>query len=478
MLPLLLTTLLLSSVPQQDSVPGAPAASDWSRFRGPNGDGVAAVTGLPVRFGPEQNRAWRTPLDPGRSSPVFGAGALFLTSSTDAALQVHALDPGTGAIRWTRELERAHREEIYSANDSAAPSPVTDGERVIVFFAELGLVCFSVEGEELWRHPLGPFVSFYGMASSPLLVDETVYLQCDQQQGSFLLAVDAASGEQRWRVEREGLIESWATPVLHPADAPTTLVTAGSYFVCGYDLATGAETWRVGGLGYAPAGSPLVHGDLVLALAPQHAEQPMPPFGGLLADRDSDGDGALSREESEGIWVAEHFGWIDADRSDDITAAEWTFVSDGMSHRSYGLIAIELTGGEDGPAEVWRYRRSLPKVSSPVLYEGLVYLARAGGVLTSVDLATGEATKSERIGKGAAEVHASPVAADGKLFVSNNAGEVVVVRAGPSWEVLAVNDLDEELEASPALYGDALYVRTSEALWCFRDLDTAESGGD
>ncbi|MFT5290755.1 MAG: outer membrane protein assembly factor BamB [Planctomycetota bacterium] len=447
------------------------AAQEWTRFRGPNGSGVSSSTGLPVEFGAEKNVAWKTELPSGRSSPVFTEDALYLTGSDDEKLYVFCLNPADGTRRWTRELDRARREEIYGANDSASPTPVTDGENVYVFFPELGLLAFDGKGEERWRMPLGPFVSFYGMAASPVIVDDTLILLCDQQHGSYLLAVDIATGEQRWRTERTGMIEGWTTPALFPADKPDTIVVLGSFFLCGYALDTGEEKWRKPGMGYAPACSPIVDGDRIFASVQRHAEQPMPSFDSVLADKDADGDGVVTQAEAEGHWMIEHWGWVDANRDDRIDAEEWSFINAGMTNRDYGLFAIDISEGEAGATTTvgWRYKRSLPEVASPLLYDGVIYLVKSGGILTSVDALSGEAIKSERIRSGGSEYHGSPVAADGKLYIPSNVGEISVVSLGGEWELLGVNDLGEPIESSPAVDRDSLYVRTESALYCFRN---------
>ena len=152
---------------------GAPAAAqEWARFRGPNGSGTSAATGLPERFGPKENLRWRTPLAPGQSSPVLGDGVVFVTGADEKNLVVACVELDSGAVRWERRLERARRQEVYPANGSSTPSPVTDGKNVHVFFPELGLVSFDEQGKERWRLPLGPFTSFYGMAGSPASTGE------------------------------------------------------------------------------------------------------------------------------------------------------------------------------------------------------------------------------------------------------------------------------------------------------------------
>lgn len=454
------------------STPSVIGASpqDWMRFRGPNGSGVSASTGLPTEFGPEKNLAWKTELPYSSSSPVFAKNAIYLTASTETQLVVLCLERADGSVRWTREVERARRAEFYPANDSASPTPVTDGENVYAFFPEFGLISFDAQGEERWSLPLGPFNSFYGMSSSPILAGDALILQCDQQQGSYLLAVEHSTGDELWKTERKGMIESWTTPILYPPDAPHTVIVFGSFFVCGYSLATGAESWRLAGMGYTPVLSPLVQGDRIFAGAPDHSEQPLPKWESLAGDADKNEDGKLSAAELLGSPIAEHFGWADADKDGLIDPDEWAFVVAGMSNRDHGLAAIDLEAGSEGvvPTERWRYKRAVPSIATPLLYDGILYLMRDGGLLTTLDAETGEVHKSERVQNGGSEFWPSPVAADGKVFVASNAGDVIVLEAGAEWKVLAVNSVGEEIQATPAIADDALFVRTRSALSCYK----------
>lgn len=448
-------------------------AQDWFRFRGPNGAGVAPGSGLPLEFEPAKNLAWRLDVPDSSSSPVLTQDAVFLTASTPEKLLVLCVERADGSLRWTRELERARTTATYPVNDSASPSPVTDGENVYAFFPELGLVSCDAKGEVRWTVPLGPFVSFYGMAASPIVVGDALVLLCDQQQGSYLLAVERASGAVLWKTERKEMIESWTTPVLFPADAPTTVVVFGSFFVCGYSLENGAELWRHAGLGYAPVCSPIVDGNRIYASTPFHAEEPLPTFEALLTESDADKDGRLSPAEVAVSPIAGHFGWADSDKDDFIDAEEWAFVNAGMSTRDFGLVALELVEreGKLTTQERWRFRRSLPSIATPLLYQGVLYLVKDGGILTALDADTGAVLKSERLPDASSEFHPSPIAADGRVYVASNAGDVYVLAAGGEWKVLGVNSLGEELSATPAIAGDALYVRTSERLYCFRQGD-------
>jgi outer membrane protein assembly factor BamB len=452
------------------ATPTLAPSQDWTRFRGSNGSGTSSATGLPLTFGREQNLRWRAPLAAGHSSPVLGRDAVFLSGADEEGLVVVALASDTGAVRWERRLERARTQEVYPANGSATPSPVTDGANVHVFFPEIGLVSLDAAGKERWRLPLGPFVSFYGMAASPILAGDTLVLLCDQQQGSFLLAVDAATGKERWRTPRTGLIESWTTPVLFPSAAPRSVLTFGTFFVCAYSLATGAEEWRAGRVGYTPVPSPILweRGEdaVLFASVPFHAEAgAMPSFESMSTQFDKDHDARLTRAELAGSGFDEHFGWADANRDALIDSAEWTFIADGMSSKDYGLVAFRL--GAKGPEELWRVKRGLPAIATPLFLDGILYLVKSGGMLTTLDAESGEELGFQRLEGAGGEYDASPVAADGKLFLASQEGVVTVLEAGPEPKVLHRCELGEPIHATPAIGPGALYVRTAAALYRF-----------
>lgn len=452
------------------------SAQEWPRFRGPNGNGTSPAAGLPSSFGPEENLRWRTPFAAGHSSPVLGDGCVFVTGADEQGLVVACLARDTGAVRWERRLERTSQQEVYPANGSATPSPTTDGKNVHAFFPELGLVSLDQDGKERWRLALGPFVSFYGMAGSPILAGDTLVLLCDQQQGSFLLAVDAATGKERWRTDRKGLIESWTTPVLWPAEKPASaampqsILVFGTYFVCSYSLATGAEQWRHGGLGYTPVCSPVLwerpESALLFASVPFQAEGfTLPTFEALSADADKDKDQKLTKSELVGTGFDEHFGWADANRDDVIEAAEWNFIAEGMSSKDFGLVAFEL--GPEEPRELWRHKRGLPGIATPLVADGVLYLIKSGGMLTTLDAASGKELGFLRLEEAGGEYDASPIAADGKLFLASQEGRVTVLAAGPEPKILSHCDLGEPIHGTPALGSDALFVRTDAALYCF-----------
>jgi len=452
-------------------LPASASAQEWPRFRGPNGSGTSGAKSLPSSFGPEENLRWRAPFVPGHSSPVLGDGTVFVTGANDDSLVVASFDRATGKERWKLLHERARKQEVFPANGSATPSPTTDGKSVYAFFPELGLLALdAATGEERWSLPLGPFVNFYGMAASPILAGDALVLLCDQKQGSFLLAVDTATGKERWRTERKGMLESWTTPVLYPAERPEAVAVFGTSFVCGYSLATGQELWRHGSVGYTPVCSPVLwerpEGALLFASVPFQAEGGgFPTFAALCADADKDKDGKLVKGELVSIGWADHFGWLDANHDAFVDAPEWTVIADGMSSKDYGLVAFSV--GAKEAKEIWRHKRGLPGIASPLVADGVLYLVKAGGMLTTLDAASGKELGFQRLEQASGEYDASPVAADGKLFLASQEGRITVLSAGPEPKVLSSCDLAETIHATPAIGDGALFVRTDAALYCF-----------
>jgi len=439
------------------------AAQKWPGFRGPNGAATSSAGGLPTRLDLEHNLRWKRSVPFGRSSPILTNRAVVVTGADESDLYVLAIDRATGEDLWIQTLQRARAEPIHSENDSAAPTPVTDGRNVYAFFPELGLVAFDEDGDEQWVHPLGPFVNYYGMSSSPILAGDTLLLLCDQQQGSFLLAVDPETGKQRWKVERTQSVESFTTPVAYPADAPRQVIVSGSFFVHGYSLENGAELWKLTGFAYSPMPSPTVHDQTLYVCSPHPPEFPMPEFDALLAQHDADQSGQLTASELATSHL--HFGWLDADKDGNLLRDEYEFARAGMRAKDYGLVAIDLSG--ERPVERWRLKKGLPMIASPLFYDGTLYLARDGGLVTTVAASSGEVLARERLPEGIGECFPSPVAADGKIYFVSNSGRVAVLAADSEWNVLSSTKLGEDCFASPAIGTGSVFVRTSEAVYCF-----------
>ena len=351
---------------------------------------------------------------------------------------------------------------LWKANDAASPTPASDGKSLYVFFQDFGLISYSLEGKERWRHALGPFVNFYGIASSPVVAGGLVVMLCDQIKGSFAVAVDAGTGKQRWRRERPEAPDGWAVPVVYRDQ----IVMVGSTRVDGYQLATGETRWWMPLMSNGGMGSAVIHGETVLVTA-TGAEQPWLPAFPSKLDKNGDGKVSAAEAKEEKDW-AEHFGWVDANGDGLLDAKEWE-VARQYGVGEYGAVAIPLHGkGKIEPSAVkWRLKRNLPYVPSALLYDGVFYLVKSGGIVTSVDPETGAILKQGRSSGALGEYFASPVAGDGKIYAVNVEGKMTVLKAGAQWEVLGVNDLGDEAYATPAISGGHLIVRTRGTLYSF-----------
>jgi outer membrane protein assembly factor BamB len=446
-------------------------AQEWPRFRGPKGDGVADGAALPVEFGPGKNLLWRASVPMGRSSPIVVKNRVYLTAVEGEALATLAFDVETGKLAWRRDIARARAHKIYVGNDSATPTPVTDGESLYVFFPDLGLVSFDLDGKERWRLPLGPFDSFYGLSSSPVVHGDTVALVCDQRSGSFAIGVDKSTGRVRWRVERQhALTEAYSTPAIYaPAGGKPQLVVTGARRNDGYDLATGASLWWIGKQGIYPAGSPVLLDNLVIAVAMGGDEPEYPAFDSFREKLDANKDEVLTREEFvKDEEYKDHFGWIDADSDGRIVRAEWDAKRDeSVAERVITGSLIDGEGDRTASNLLWRHKKSFSYLITPLVYRGVLYLVKSGGVVTTLDPRTGAILKAGRTPEAIDQYFASPVAGDGKVYLLSQTGKVTVLKADPQWEILQVNALDETSEATPAIAGGRIYVRTHKALYSF-----------
>ena len=447
------------------------ADGQWTGFRGPNGSGVDSAAGYPVEFSPSKNVVWKTSVPFGQSSPIVIGGRLFLTASDGDRLLTICMDARTGKELWRREIHRERAHKVFRANDPASPTPAADDSGVFVFFPDFGLVSYTPEGEERWRHPLGPFRNFYGMAASPIVAGDLVALVCDQQSGSFVIALDRTTGLQRWKTERPGMTIGWATPmVFRPAKGQAELIVLGSTRLDSYYLATGEPRWwrPLGSMG--ALGTPVSSGDTLFVLTSATAEPWMPAYETVLGKYDKDKDGRLSLQEfRDDPELGEHFGWIDANSDNFIDAQEWN-TARAMGMGEYGAVAIrpENARGQLGPSAIgWRFKKNLSFIPAPLLYRDVYYMVRDGGIITSLNPATGQLLKQGRTPGALGEYYASPIAADGKVFLASGEGKISVLKAAPEWEVLQVTDLGEEIRATPALSDGRIYVRTRGSLYCF-----------
>jgi outer membrane protein assembly factor BamB len=328
--------------------------------------------------------------------------------------RVLALDKSSGRILWSQAAHRGvpKRKRHIKATQANA-TPATDGRIVVASFGSEGLYAYDLRGTLLWTQDLGildpgyagqPDLS-WGFATSPIIYRDLVILQCDIQQNSFMVAFNVKDGSQAWRIERDE-IPAWSTPVIYEGKARTELVTSGSKYYRGYDPLTGQELWRLRDDTQVKVPSPVIHNDLFVL------------SGGNPRGRD--------------VYA------VRANASGDIS-----------------LTAEQ----ESGPHVVWRKTRGSPYTPTPLVYNGLLYVLNDNGVLTAYDAVTGALVYTNRVGATNSTFSASPVAGHGHIYASSEDGEVYTIKAGPKYELVAVNEMGEALMATPAISDGLLIIR-------------------
>ncbi len=475
--------LALSAAARGTERPRVPENEEWSRFRGPNGTGVSSVTGLPTEFGPATNVAWKTPTPPGHSSPVLTPARIFMTGIDGDKLVVLSLDRATGKELWRREVPRLRKGRLELVNGPASPSPVTDGTNVFAFFQDFGLIAFSGDGKELWRLPFGPFNMFYGFGASPILVDGVLILPVDQDTGSYLLGVDPKTGKQRYKVDRPGVISGYSTPTIYqPKNGGTQVLIPESFQLSAYDVKDGHRIWWVRGLACEMKSVVSIQGDTAWVNGWGFSQnQPGTQVATIsweegLKTYDKNHDGRIGVDEVTGgppaldkmLSPRNGFPAFDGDRNGSLDEKEWA-VMRAMLAAENGLLAITLGGRGDmtDAAVKWKYTRPVPQVPSTLLYNNVLFMVNDSGILISFDPATGSVLKQGRL-KGAIDKYfASPVGADGNVFLISQDGTLSVVTAKGDWDIVSVNPLEDEVFATPAFADGRIYVRTKSALYAF-----------
>lgn len=443
---------LAAAAPPQDAPQDAPC---WPGFRGAHARGVADGPELPVTWSLETGRNvdWRTPVAGlAHSSPVVWGRRVFVTTAVRAGgdselsslygspgygageavaqegaheMRVLCFDLETGALLWSRTAY-AGVPAIgrHPKSTHANSTPACDGERVVAFFGSEGLYCYDHEGELLWKRDFGTLDAGapgrddptyqWGFASSPVLHAGRVIVQCDVQGQSFLAALDARTGEEVWWTARDE-DPTWCTPTVHVGAGRAQVIANGYRHAGGYDLATGAELWKIAGGGDVPVPTPIV-ADGIVYLTSSHGR-------------------------SRPIWA------IRAD--------------------AQGLV----TADEACADMLWHEPRRGIYMQTPLVHDDLLYACSDGGVLACLRAKTGEMLYRERLNDGTSGYSASAVASNGKLWFTGESGEVVVVRAGPEFEVLARNELGETCLATPAIANGRLLFRTRGHLLALRARD-------
>jgi outer membrane protein assembly factor BamB len=433
-----------------DPAPNLPAATSaegsWPSFRGPNASGVADGQNLPDRWNGQtgENILWRTPI-PGlaHSSPVVWGDRVFVTSAISSKPNatfkpglygdgdasddrsrhtwvLYAIDKRTGKIVWKRiAFEGEPRNKRHIKSTYASSTPATDGRIVVAWFGSQGVHAYDVNGNALWRVDLGrvdmgayDIPSFeWGPASSPIIWNGLVLLQCDTQTDSFILALDERTGTTVWKTARQEL-PSWGTPTVMAIADRAELVTNASNYIRGYDARTGEELWRLGGSSKITAPTPVVANGLVIVASGRRPERPI--FALRAGAR---GDLTLEKEKTSS------------------TAVAWSKTGRG----SY--------------------------MPTPLVYDGILYALNNDGVFDAYEVETGTEVYRQRLDPVGSGFSASPVAADKRLYLANEDGEMLVVAAGREFRLLSTNTMGELLMATPALSDGVMYVRSSSSLF-------------
>ena len=420
---------------------------EWPSFRGRDASGVADGQNLPLSWNAPKGEhiKWKTRI-PGlaHSSPIVWGARVFVTTAISSARgdgsfrhglygdgdasddtssqqwKLFALDRATGKVLWERTAyEGVPRERRHVKATYANATPATDGRYVVAFFGSQGLYAFDMQGRQLWKKDLGvlnagayDIPSYeWGTASSPIIYKDTVVVQCDMQTGSFLLASDIKTGKTLWKTPREEL-PSWGTPTVYTGAGRAEIITNASNFIRGYDPQTGRELWRLGGSSKITAPTPIFSGDLIVVASGRRPEAP--------------------------IFV------IRAGASGDITLAK---------------------GESSNKSVAWSKQGRGSYMPTPLIYRGHLYVLSNQGVFDCYDLRTGAEVYRERLPHQGGGFSASPVAADGRIYLSSEDGEMFVVKAGAKFELLARNPMGELLMATPAIAAGTMFVRTQHHLF-------------
>ena len=408
---LLLATLLAST---------HAAASNWPSWRGPNGNGTSPEKNLPSEWSTTKNVVWKIDL-PGAAgaTPAIWENKIFVTSASGNELVLLCISTD-GKVLWKKPLAGGNKKIRNDEGNSAAPSPATDGKHVWTFLGTGDMHCFDMTGKMIWeknfQKSYGAFDHWHGMSSTPLLVGDTLYQMCLQMENPYIVALDKLTGKERWKVARESdaLHESrhsYASPILYQDGAERQLLIHGADYLSAHKLEDGKELWRCGSLnpkkGYNKflrfVASPACEPGLVVI--PSAKNKPV-----LGVKPDGKGD-----------------------------------ISESKSHLR------------------WRRGRDTSDVPTPVIHDGLLYLARENGVMIVMDAMSGKEVYLQRVHRN--RQRASPVIADGKLYLAARHGEVCVLKLGREFKVISRNVMKDGIAATPAISGGRIYLRTYKSLY-------------
>lgn len=416
------------------------AQDNWPQFRGPDSTGVVDTTGLPDTWSPTENVAWKTSL-PGRgwSSPVVWDDRIFLTSVVSSRSSgapqtglysggpqdipagehrwiVYAIDWNTGKILWDREVHRGYPDQArHLKNSYASETPLVDARHVYAYFGNLGVFAFDHDGRPVWNKRFEPSETRngWGTAASPVSDGERLYIVNDNEDASFIVALDTSSGDEVWRVNRDEK-SNWSTPYIWRNEKRTEIITTGTIQNRSYDQ-SGKLLWSFSGMSSITIPTPFSKFGLLYISSGYVGDDLRPVYA---VRPGASGDISLAKGETSN----EHIAWY------------------------------KPTAGSYNP--------------SPIIYGDQYYTLFDRGFFTSHDAKTGkEIYGKHRIDPVAGAFTASPWAYDGKIFCLSEEGVTYVIRAGPEFELVGKNSLDEVSLATPAIVRDSLLIRTASHLY-------------
>jgi outer membrane protein assembly factor BamB len=399
---------------------GVVNAQTWPQFRGPNTQGRTAETGLPLKWSGAENIMWKTEL-PGESwsSPVVWGNRVFITTATDGGVscRVIAIDRKTGAILWNKEVFKQIIRRKENRNTYATPTPATDGKLVYACFGDGSFAALDFEGRVVWINRDYPFYGQHGLGTSLLLHD-----------GLLIMARDGSSDGEDKKI-------GWQTPW-------------DKSYVLALDAKTGKERWKTGrGL------SRISHGTPAIWTAPNGRAQVISEAGDVLQGFDL--------KTGERLWSSEVIG--EGKAPSVVLGDGLAFTSGGWGGKE-SIKAFRLGGKGDLKESnlVWEQRKGMPKVPSMIYVNRYLFAITDGGVATCMKADTGELVWQQRIG---GNFSASPVASEGRIYFVGDNGETTVIKAGPEFEILAKNPLGEKVQASPAISQGQMFIRTERHLF-------------
>ena len=466
---------------------------NWPQFRGVNCSGVAAEgQNPPISFGPDKNILWKANLPEGYSSPCIWADYIFITGieKKGKLLKMFCIDRNDGTIRWEEDIAVKEFEKMHAMGNPATATPTTDGEKVYFYFGSYGLLCYDLNGEQQWKLPMPIPNSRHEMGTSPIITGDLVILNCiGDQNDPRLLAINKYDGSIVWKNSLEKLKnrDSYSTPVIYKDE----IIIYASDCVAGYNINTGDNIWRFVIDVSDAVCTPVLGENILYTVSHSAIGNPVmlaqfPEFMEFAAKYDKNGDLKLDKNEVKDfrfllypempeipgydIPIMYVMGWWDTNKDTYIDSTEWKNKVEKWEARynKQGLKAIRLGGEGDIDLNyfLWGQNEDVPYLSSPLLYNDHVYMIKNGGTISCFNAESGKLFYREKL--GASGIYfSSPILAGGRIYIASLKGIVTVFEAGDKPKLLAQNDLDDKIMATPAVVDNKLYLRTAGSLYAF-----------